>query len=89
VVRQRHRSERRGLGERAAKDEECTRRDQGKPDALVPSQRLPEIRRREAGEHDQRDHLLHRLELRRGIYGAAEPIGRNRQAIFDEGERPA
>ena len=26
-----------------------------------------EIRRRESGEHDQRDHLLHRFELSRGM----------------------
>ena len=44
---------------------------------------------RKAGEHHERDDLLHGLELRRRIDGVALAVGRHRQAILDEGEPPA
>ena len=45
-------------------DEERAGGDEGKSERVIPAQRLLQVQHREAGEHDQRDHLLHGLELR-------------------------
>src|SRR5262245_58679907 len=44
---------------------------------------------REANEDQERNHLLHGLELRRRVDRAAPAISRHRHAILDEGDRPA
>src|SRR5664280_342026 len=81
-------------GDRAArsplvKHEKRAGRDQREADALVPGDRLLEIEHRETGEHQERDHLLHGLELGGVIDSVAVTIGRHRQAIFDKGQPPA
>src|SRR5204863_6875377 len=47
------------------KDQERADGDEEKAERVIPSQRLLQVQHREAGEHHQRDHLLHGLELRR------------------------
>ena len=71
------------------KHEEGAGRDQCKAETLAQRDRLAQIEERENGEHREGDHLLHRLELGRGVHGAAEAIGRHRHAVFDEREPPA
>jgi hypothetical protein len=56
---------------------------------IVPAQRLLQVQHRESGEHDQRDHLLHGLELRGRIDRAAPAVGRHRQPVFEKRNPPA
>src|SRR5438132_4768410 len=58
--------------QRSAKDKEPARRDQGKADGVIPGDRLLQIENREAGENEERDHLLDGLELC-GRIGRAAP----------------
>src|SRR5690242_1137910 len=58
-------------------------------DRMIPAERLLQIDQREAREDDERDHLLHGLELRRRIDRIAIAIRRNREAVFDERDAPA
>ena len=71
------------------KNEKRPRCDQRKAEAVIPAQRLLQVQHRESGEHDQRDHLLHGLELRRRIDLAAPAVGRHRQPVFEERDAPA
>src|SRR3954469_17995163 len=71
------------------KDEESASRNQRKADQVIPGYRLLEIEEREHGKHRERDHLLHRLELRRRIHRVAKPVRRHGEAVFDEGDCPA
>jgi len=58
----------------AAEHQHRAKRDQPKARTLRQAERLLEIDRREAGEHQKRDHLLNRFQLRRRIDRAADPI---------------
>ena len=71
------------------KDQKRADGDEQKTERVIPAQRLLQIQHREAGEHHQRDHLLHGLELRRRIDRAAPAVGRHRQPVFEEGDPPA
>ena len=82
-------SERSRFLQRPAEDEECAAGDERKAHYVVPGDRLLEIEDREAGEHDQRDHLLHGLQLRRRIDLAAPAVGRHREPVFEERDAPA
>ena len=64
-------------------------RSRRSPRSVCEAQRLLEIDRGEAGEHDERNHFLDRLELRGRIDGAADAVGRHGEAIFNEGDSPA
>ncbi len=55
---------------------------------MVEGEAFLEIEHREAGEDEQRHHLLDRLQLRRGIDGRPEPVGRHGEAILKEGDAP-
>ena len=64
-------------------------RDQCEAETLTKGDRFLQIHVRKTGEHRKGDDLLHRLQLRGVIDGAAVSIGRHRKAIFDEGQPPA
>ena len=55
--------------------EECPRRDERKTRDLVPSERLLQVERGKAREHDEPDDFLNGLELGHGIYLGAVAIG--------------
>ena len=63
--------------------------DEGKAERVIPAQRLLQVQHRESGEHHQRDHLLHGLELCGRIDRAAPAVGRHRQPVFEKGDPPA
>src|SRR5947207_15841411 len=71
------------------KYEERASGNQREADEVIPADRLLQVDERKAGEHQQRDHLLHRFELRCRIDGIAETVRRNRKAVFDERDAPA
>src|SRR3569832_564655 len=56
---------------------------------MIPADGLAQIEDGKSGEDDQRDHLLDRLELRRGIDRVAVVIGRDSKAVLDERNAPA
>src|SRR5712671_6197634 len=60
--------------QRTAENEERSHRNKAETDGVVPGHGLLEIKEREAGEDQQRDHLLDGLELRRGIDRAAPAV---------------
>jgi len=68
--------------------EECTGADERKADGVIPAKRFFEVKRRKSREYKKCDHLLHRLELGNGVNGAAVTVGRDHQAIFEEGNAP-
>ena len=64
--------------------------DQQKADDDVPAHRLVQVEVREDHEDDQRDHLLHRLQLRGAEARAvADAIRRHLQAVLEERDAPA
>src|SRR5882757_492732 len=69
--------------------EERAGRDQRKANEVIPAERLLQEDKREAREHQQRDHLLNGLQLRHRIDGAAITIGRHGEGIFDQRDGPA
>src|SRR5215469_3337604 len=68
--------------------EECRTDKTRESGDVVPSYRFAEIEDREHAEHDQRDHLLHGLELCGGINLVAEPVAGHREAILEERDAP-
>jgi hypothetical protein len=65
--------------DRRAKNEEGPAGDQGKPDHMIPGDRLIEINRRENRKHRERDYFLNGLELRGRIDCATEAVGWSKQ----------
>src|SRR3954468_11302781 len=71
------------------KNEKRASANERETDQMIPADRLLQIDQREAREEEQRDHLLHRLELRRRIDRVAVAVRRHREAVFDERDGPA
>src|SRR3954470_13390484 len=71
------------------KNEKRASANQRETDQMIPADRLLEIEQRKSGEDQQRDHLLHGLELRRRIDRIAVAVGWHREAVFDERDCPA
>src|SRR5690606_3467852 len=59
------------------------------PRPVVPLQRLAQVPGGEPGEHQQGDHLLHALELRRTVDRGPQPVGGDLQGVLEEGDAPA
>src|SRR6266446_1873866 len=74
--------------ERAGKNEVGARANQQEADGIIPCEWLAEIKHRERGKYRKRNDLLHDLELRRRIDGAAPAIGGHGKAVFEEGNQP-
>lgn len=56
---------------------------------MIPLYGLAKIKHRKSCKYDERNHLLHRFELRSGINGVADLVGRNCKAIFEKRDGPA
>ena len=63
--------------------------DHGEPGDVIPSHRLFEVEDREHRKNRQGDNLLNRFQLRRAELVGADPIRRDLEAIFEEGDPPA
>ena len=73
---------------RTPKHEKGACADQRKTNSVIPRYWLVQIEDRETRKYKKGYYLLHRLELRRAVDGAAVSISRDRQAIFYKGNEP-
>jgi hypothetical protein len=64
-------------------DEEAER------NGVVPSQRFAQIPCGKQRKDGQRNHFLHRLQLRGGIDAMAQVVGGDSKAILEKGDAPA
>ena len=75
------------------KDKKHGQHQKDKPNDMVPPECLiPENQRGENGEHHQRDHLLHHLELpqieRPVVPGKPDPVGWYLKAVLEQSNSP-
>ena len=65
-------------------------RDENQADRVVPSNRLADVEDGEEREHDERDDLLNRLQLRRRPAAlGADAIGRRLETVIEERDAPS
>ena len=60
--------------QRALEHEERAQADESEPDQMVQGEPLAEVKHRKEGEHGERDHLLHGLQLGRVVDLVAEAV---------------
>jgi hypothetical protein len=56
---------------------------------VVPADRLSQIENGEDGEHQDRDDLLHHLQLGAGIDRVTDAIGGDHETVLEKGDAPA
>ena len=70
-------------------DEERGGDDEEKTDDRVPAKILLEIENGKNGEDDESDDFLNGFELGCRKFQMADPVGRNLETVFDQGDGPA
>src|SRR5215210_4938643 len=72
------------IGSAAREDEESAGSDQREADEMMPADRLLQVQHRKAGEDQERDDLLHGLQLRRRIGLRADAVRRHRKPVLEK-----
>ena len=70
-------------------DEEGTGDDEGEADGMVPGDAFAEIHGGEDAEDGEGDDFLYGLQFSGGEVAEADAVGRDLQAVFEEGNAPA
>ena len=70
-------------------DEERTGDDEGEADGVVPGDAFAEVHGGEDAEDSEGDDLLYGLQFCGGEVAEADAVGRDLQAVFEEGYAPA